>query len=68
MKSQLDEYLTQNRLSWKKVNTFVALFNSELNRASLTQKDVDNLAEQIRNTGSLVIYIRQLEQICPPVG
>jgi len=61
LKSQLDEYRAQNNLSWKKVNTAVALFSSELSKVGFTQKDLDQLAEKIRNTGSLLIYIGQLE-------
>jgi len=62
LKSQLNEYLVQNRLSWRKVNTAVTLFDIELGKSGLLKRDIDQLSERIRHTGSLVNVIRQLEQ------
>ncbi len=62
LKSRLDEYLIQNKLSWKKVNTAVALLDTELDKLDLRKKEIDELSKRIRHTGSLVKVIRQIEQ------
>ncbi len=62
LKSQMDEYLAQNKLSWKKVNTAVTLFETELGKSGLPKREIDLLSERIRRTGSLVNVIKQLEQ------
>lgn len=62
LKSELDEYLAQNKLSWKKVNTAVTLFDTELGESGLSKRDIDQLSERIRHTGLLVNVIKQLEQ------
>jgi len=62
LKSQLDEYLAQNKLSWKKVSTVVAVLNTALGSAGLKQEEIDEVSKQITAAGSLVILIKQLEQ------
>lgn len=62
LKSQLDEYLAQNKLSWKKVSTVAAILNTELGNASLNQEEIDEVSRQIAAIGSLVVLIKQLEQ------
>jgi len=61
LKSQLDEYLAQNRLSWRKVNTVLALLDTELTESGLMQRAIDNLINRIRYAGSLVKVIKRLE-------
>ncbi|MFC1977032.1 hypothetical protein ACFLWS_02030 [Chloroflexota bacterium] len=55
LKSQLDEYITQNHLSWEKVNTVAAILNTELVQIGLEQ-------EEIAETGSLTVTIKQLDE------
>jgi len=62
LKSRLDEYLVQNKLSWKKVNTVVALLDTELSISGLKKREIDDLSKRISHTGSLVNVIKQLEQ------
>ncbi len=62
LKSKLDEYLAQNKLSWKKVNTIVTLLETELGKSGLKKGEIDQLSGRIRHTGSLVNVIKQLER------
>jgi len=62
LKAQMDEYLTQNKMSWKKTNTAVALLDMELGRAGLTGAEIENLSGRIYLAGSLVKVIKQLEK------
>ncbi|MFC1995111.1 helix-turn-helix domain-containing protein [Chloroflexota bacterium] len=62
LKSQLNEYLVQNRLSWKKVNTAAALFDTGLKESGLSKREIDQLSKRIRNTGVLSNAIKELEQ------
>jgi predicted nucleic acid-binding Zn-ribbon protein len=62
LKAQMDEYLTQNKLSWQKINTAIALLDRELGRASLTGAEIENLSGRIYRAGSLINIIKQLGQ------
>jgi len=61
LKSQLDEYLTQHQLSWKNVNTILAMLNTELGKAGFSQQEMDEISHQIVTAGSLSAAIKQLE-------
>ncbi len=62
LKTKLNVYMKQNKLSLKKVNTVLALFDREIKKAGLTTKELEELTERIQNTGSLIVANRQLEQ------
>lgn len=61
LKSQLDEYLAQHQLSWKKVNTVLAILNTELGKTGLSKEEIDELSQQVVAAGSLYAAIKQLE-------
>lgn len=62
LKSQLDEYLAQNKFSWEKVNTAVALLSVELGKKGLSQEGIGQLSKQIAFAGSLFVAVKQLEE------
>lgn len=62
LKAELDEYLAQNKLDWQKVSTAVALLNTGLSGAGLTQGVIDELSKEIAAIGSLLTITKQLEQ------
>jgi len=62
LKSQLDEYITQNQLSWDKVNTVVAIVNTGFGKAGLDQGEISDISKQIGKTGSLTVTIKQLKE------
>jgi hypothetical protein len=62
LKAQMDEYLAQHKLSWKKVTTAVALLDTELGRAGMNKADIQRLSKRICDAGSLVNVINQLEK------
>lgn len=61
LKTQLNEYLAQHKLSWKKVTTVIALASNRLSESSLTQGDIDDLGNDIVAAGSLALAIKQLQ-------
>lgn len=62
LKSHLDEYLAQNKLSWEKVNAAVALLSVELGKKGLSQEGIGHLSKQIASAGSLFVAVKQLEE------
>jgi len=62
LKYQLDEYMTQNKLTWDKINTVCAILTSVLVNAGLSQKEVEKVSGDIATAGSLLVYIQQLKQ------
>lgn len=54
---QLDEYMAQNRLSWKEVNTVQAILKDKLNRVGLGERDIDEISKEIVTAGSLSVHI-----------
>lgn len=62
LRSQLDEYLKQNRLSWRRIKTVEGVIDSGLNASDLTQEQKKRLHKKIADTGSILIVIKKLEQ------
>lgn len=62
LKIRLDKHLAQNKLSWKKVDLALALFDSELGKSGTPKQAIDQLTERILNTQSLVKVNKQLKQ------
>lgn len=62
LRSQLDEYLEQNRLSWRRIKTVEGVIDSGLDAAGLTQGQIKRLCKKIGDTGSILIATKQLEQ------
>ena len=62
LKARMDDYLAQHRLSWKKVNTAVALLDRELGRAGMAKADIERLSKRIYSAGSLVNVINELKK------
>lgn len=62
LKARMDEYLAQHKLSWKKINTVVALLDMELGRVGMAKADIEHLSGCIYSAGSLVNVINELKQ------
>lgn len=62
LNAQLDDYLAQNQVSWRKVKTATALLESGLSEVGLTKERIKELSSQIAVAGSLAVAIKQLEQ------
>lgn len=60
LKSELDNYLTRNKLDWKKVQLAVAMFDNEIARGGLSERYREVLAERLRSAGSLKNIVEQL--------
>ena len=60
LKSELDEYLAQNKLSWKKVNLVKMIFDAELSEAGLKRREIEDIENSITHTGSLSIVVKNL--------
>ena len=61
LKSELDEYLAQNKLSWKKVNLVKMIFDAELNEAGLKGREIEDIENLINHAGSLSIVVKNLK-------
>ena len=62
LKARMDEYMAQHKLSWRKVDTAVALLDAGLARAGMAKADIKRLSKRIHDAGSLVSVINQLEK------
>jgi len=62
LKARMDEYLAQYKLSWKKINTVIALLDMELGRTGMAKADIEHLSARIYNAGSLVNVSNQLKK------
>ena len=62
LKARMDEYLAQHKLSWKKINTVVALLDMELGRVGMAKADIERLSGRIYHAGSLVSVSNQLKK------
>ena len=62
LKARMDEYLAQYKLSWKKINTVIALLDMELGRVGMAKADIKQLSGRIYNAGSLVNVSNQLKK------
>ncbi len=61
LKFELDEYLTQNKLSWNKANLVKMMFDTELNEAGLNQREIEDIENLINHAGSLSIVVKNLK-------
>jgi myosin heavy subunit len=61
MKADLDKHLAENKLSWEKVDTVIAIFDKKLSEAGLTQAQAKELSQRIEATGYLSVTIAQQE-------
>lgn len=61
LKSELDDYLTQNKLSWKKVNLVKMIFDVGLNEAGLKGREIEDIENLINHTGSLSVVLKNLK-------
>jgi hypothetical protein len=62
LKAQMDEYLAQNKLTWKKVKTATALLDSGLADAGLNKEEIEELSERLEAAGSLAVTINELKK------
>lgn len=62
LKARMDEYLAQHRVSWRKVDTVLALLDKELGRARMTKADIEHLSRRIFSAGSLSNVISEMEK------
>jgi len=62
LKSEFDEYITKNNLSWEQVNLALALFDSEFGKSDTPEQEKAQLAERILHTKSVFKVNKQLEQ------
>jgi len=68
LQDQLDEYMAQNRLSWEKVNTVLAVLNAKLHKAGLWEKDIDKISKEISTAGTLEAHIRNKQSKNEEIG
>jgi len=61
LKSELDEYLAQNKLSWKKVDLVKMIFDVGLNGVGLREREIEDMENLINHTGSLSIVVKNLK-------
>jgi len=61
MRADLDKHMAQNKLSWEKVDTVIAILNKKLAEAGLTQKQIEELSKEIAVSGYLSVTISQQE-------
>ena len=61
-KRQLDEHLIQNRLSWDKANTVIAILNRLLDERNLTKNEIHRISKDIREARSLWTTCKRLEK------
>jgi len=61
LKSELDECIARNKLSWKEINLVKAIINTELAGISFTEPMIERVREQIISVGSLPGIIKKLE-------
>lgn len=61
-KAQMDEYLAQHKLSWKKINTALALLETELGKLGMSKTDIQRLSERICSAGSLLNVVNQFKK------
>lgn len=58
--AQLEQYMAQSQLSWKKVKLVTGVLGSEFIKADLTQDDIAGITKEISGIGSSVAYLKQL--------
>jgi predicted DNA-binding protein YlxM (UPF0122 family) len=61
MEARHNDYLTQNKLTWQKINTVMAALNNELGRAGISLNERDAFYDNLRQAGSLFKTTKQLE-------
>ena len=59
---KLKKHMAQNNLSWQRIREVEAVIRFGLKGTGLTEKDKQKLCEQIRDTGSILVVTKQLEQ------
>jgi predicted nucleic acid-binding Zn-ribbon protein len=59
--ADLDNYLAENKLSWEKVNTVIAIVDKELSKTGLTQNQVREISNKITAIGYLSSAIAEQE-------
>jgi transcriptional regulator with XRE-family HTH domain len=59
MQAHLNKHLTENKLSWEKIDTVIAILDKKLSQARLTQAQVKELSKKIAAAGSLSVTISQ---------
>lgn len=59
---KLKKYMAKDNLSWQMIREVEAVIGSGLKGTGLTEKDKQRLCEQIRDTGSIHVVTKQLEQ------
>ncbi|TET43430.1 MAG: hypothetical protein E3J66_01955, partial [Dehalococcoidia bacterium] len=59
---KLKKHMAKDNLSWQRIRKVEAVIDSGLKGTGLTEKDKQRLCEQIRDTGSILVATKQLEQ------
>lgn len=59
LQSQLDAFMSRNRLSWEKVNTVHAILRDELNKAGVGERNIAGISKEIATAGSLAVHISE---------
>ena len=68
IKSQLGEYMVQNKLSWEKVNTVVAILQSKLGKADLSDDDTGEISKDIAKAIIMKNGKPATQGTCPSCG
>lgn len=61
MRADLNKHLAENKLSWEKVDTVIAILDKKLSEAGLTQAQVEELSKKIAAAGYLSATISRQE-------
>ncbi|MFC2000959.1 hypothetical protein ACFLUZ_00445 [Chloroflexota bacterium] len=59
---KLKKHMAKDNLSWQRIREVEAVIDSGLKGTGLTDKDKQRLCEQMRDTGSILVVTKQLEQ------
>ncbi len=59
---KIKKHIAKDNLSWQRIREVEAVIDSGLKGTGLAEKDKQRLCEQIRDTGSIIVVTKQLEQ------
>jgi len=62
LKAKLDDFMTQNQLSWDKVNKVLAILEEEFAKEELGEEEIEKVSKLIAKTGLLATCIKSLEE------
>jgi predicted nucleic acid-binding Zn-ribbon protein len=61
IRADLDEYVTRKKLTLKKIDMVISIFDRELKKSRLTHEETEYLTHRIQKAGLLTVTIKELE-------